>query len=81
MKKEQTPKEDQLRRAYDLSRLRGGVRGNYYGRATAGINLVLIDPDLAKVFPDSEAVNRALRVLADAGRAVTPRKSRRSRAG
>jgi hypothetical protein len=81
MKKELTRKGDELRPEYDLSRLRGGVRGKYYGRATAGINLVLIDPDLAKVFPDSRAVNRALRVLADAARAVTPRKSRRSRAG
>ena len=46
---------DQLRHEYDLSRLKGGVRGKYYRRATAGTNLVLIEPDLAKLFPDSEA--------------------------
>jgi hypothetical protein len=41
------------------------------------MNLVLIDPDLAAVFPDSEAVNRALRALAHAAKVATPRKSRR----
>ena len=68
---------DDLRPEYDLSQLKGGVRGKYYRRATAGTNLVLIEPDLASVFPDADAVNRALRVLADA--AQTPRKPRRQR--
>jgi hypothetical protein len=66
-----------LRPEYDLSKLKDGVRGKYYRQATAGMNLVLIEPDLASLFPDSEAVNRALRVLADAGRAVTPSRRRR----
>jgi hypothetical protein len=80
MKKESTAKNgDELRREYDLSQLRGGVRGKYYRRATAGTNLVLIDPDLASLFPDSGAVNRALRVLAEAARAATPSKRRRAR--
>jgi hypothetical protein len=70
---------DELRREYDLSRLKGGVRGKYYRRAIAGTNLVLVEPDLLNVFPDSEAVNRALRVLADAAQAATPRKRRRAR--
>jgi hypothetical protein len=80
MKKESTAKNgDELRREYDLSQLRGGVRGKYYRRATAGTNLVLIDPDLSSLFPDSGAVNRALRVLAEAARAATPSKRRRAR--
>ena len=58
-------KTDELRPEYDLSRLKGGVRGKYYERARAGTNLVLIEPDLASVFPDTDAVNRALRLLAD----------------
>jgi hypothetical protein len=70
---------DELRREYDLSRLKGGVRGKYYRRAIAGTNLVLVEPDLLNVFPDSEAVNRALRVLADAAQVATPRKRRRAR--
>jgi hypothetical protein len=35
---------DDLRREYDLARLKGGVRGKYYKQATAGTNLVLLDP-------------------------------------
>jgi hypothetical protein len=69
----------ELRKEYDLSKLKGGVRGKYYSRATAGTNLVLIEPDLAKMFPDSESVNRALRVLAEASQTATAQKPRRSR--
>jgi hypothetical protein len=72
---------DELQQEYDLSRLKGGVRGKYYRRARAGMNLVLIEPDLANLFPDSEAVNRALRVLADAAQVVTSTKRRRARVG
>jgi hypothetical protein len=57
--------DDDLRPEYDLSKLKGGVRGKYYREAVAGTNLMLIEPDLAEVFPDSEAVNRALRLLVD----------------
>lgn len=61
---------DKMRAEYDLSKLRGGVRGKYYQRATIGTNLVLIDSELAEVFPDSESVNRALRLLADTAASV-----------
>ena len=54
---------DDLRPEYDLARLKGGVRGKYYQRATAGTNLVLLEPDVARAFPDSNSVNRALRLL------------------
>ena len=55
MKKESAAKRgNDMRKEYDLSKLEG-VRGKYYRRATAGTNLVLIEPDLAKLFPDSEA--------------------------
>lgn len=82
MKKESAASRHELRDEYDLTRLKGGVRGKYYRRAVAGVagtNLVLIEPGLSKLFPDSEAVNRALRVLAEAARAVTPPKRRRGR--
>ena len=73
---EETPKKDkdELRPEYDLSQLKGGVRGKYYREATAGTNLVLIDPELASVFPDTESVNRALRLLADTAQSATTRK-------
>ena len=70
---------DDLRNEYDLTQLKGGVRDKYHRRAMAGTNLVLIEPDLIEVFPDGEAVNRALRVLADAARATTSSKRRRTR--
>jgi hypothetical protein len=71
MKKASTNKEvNELRPEYDLSKLKGGVRGKYYERARAGTNLVLIEPDLANVFPDTDAVNRALRLLADTAEAA-----------
>lgn len=50
--------------------MKGGVRGKYYERARAGTNFVLIEPDLANVFPDADSVNRALRLLADTAEAA-----------
>jgi len=55
---------DDLRPEYDLSKLKGGVRGKYFKRATAGTILVLLEPDVAEVFPDASALNQALRALA-----------------
>jgi hypothetical protein len=54
---------DELRREYDLSKLKGGVRGKYFGRYRAGTNLVLLSPDVAEYFPDEQSVNTALRTL------------------
>jgi len=42
----------------------GGVRGKYAGRFAKGSNVVVLDPDVARVFTDSESVNQALRALA-----------------
>ena len=47
-----------MRDHYDFSK---GVRGKYAKRFEEGTNLVVLDPDLAEKFPDSESVNRALR--------------------
>ena len=69
---------DELRPEYDLSELKGGVRGKYYREATAGTNLVLIEHGLANVFPDSEAVNRALRMLVNTAAAATGTPRRRT---
>lgn len=41
--------------------LSGAVRGKYYERATRGSNVVLLEPDVAKVFRDSAVVSQALR--------------------
>ena len=50
-----------MRSEYDF---RGGVRGKYAARYAKGTNIVLLEPDVAKLFPDSRAVNEALRALA-----------------
>lgn len=46
---------------YDFSK---GVRGKYAARFAAGSNIAVIDADLARIFPDSDAVNRTLRLVA-----------------
>jgi len=47
---------------YDFS---NGVRGKYVERFAKGSNVVVLDPDVAEIFKDSESVNQALRVLAE----------------
>ena len=53
--------KDTLRDEYPEDLIKSGVRGKYAKRYREGTNIVLIDPDLHKLLPDSEAVNRALR--------------------
>ena len=60
MKKE-TRKDDEMRAHYDFS---GGVRGKYARRYAKGTNVVVLDPDIARLFPNREAVNETLRAVA-----------------
>jgi hypothetical protein len=62
-KTEKRTEADELRREYNLSKLKGEVRGKYIARYRAGTNLVLLSPDVAMHFPDEQAVNTALRSL------------------
>jgi hypothetical protein len=57
--------EDTLRPEYPADLIKSGVRGKYASRYREGTNIVLVDPDLHKLFPDSESVNRALRKFAE----------------
>ena len=52
---------DVMRDEYDFGK---GVRGKYAKRFASGTNIVLLDPDVAEVFPDSASVNEALRTFA-----------------
>jgi hypothetical protein len=54
--------DDEMRPEYDLSH---GVRGKHHAAYRAGTNVVLLDADVARAFPDSASVNRALRLLLD----------------
>ena len=73
---------DELRPEYKLSDFKTkGVRGKYYKRIMAeGTNVVLLDRDVAKAFPDSVTVNEALRTMLRARRSrrtTAPRGARR----
>ena len=64
-----------MRPEYDFS---GGVRGKFYKEYMKDRNVVLLDPDVAEVFPDSRAVNEALRVLARVAKRQAKRKPKKT---
>jgi len=66
-------KTAEMQAEYDFS---GGVRGKYADRYRRRTNVVLLEPELAKAFPDSKSVNDALRALLS----VSARTERRKRA-
>jgi hypothetical protein len=53
--------KDTLREEYPSDLIKSGVRGKYAKQYAEGTNVVLLDPDIAKAFPTSESVNKALR--------------------
>jgi hypothetical protein len=57
-----------MRKQYYFSK---GVRGKYAKRFSEGSNVVLLEPDVARLFPDSKSVNEALRSLANVARQKT----------
>jgi hypothetical protein len=62
-KKAEIESADELRSEYDFSKLKGGAKGKYAERYREGTNLVPLAPDVAKIFPNPDAVNEALRFL------------------
>ncbi len=62
MNTETNATDPDLRDEYDFSK---GVRGKYAQRMKQGSNVVVLAPDMAALFPDSDSVNAALRALAD----------------
>ena len=60
-----------MRDEYPEDLIKSGVRGKYTKNYREGTNIVLIDPDLHRLFPDSEAVNRALREYTSSKRTTT----------
>lgn len=65
MKAKKKKTTDELRPEYDFDYSKA-VRGKYYKRLLSeGANVVMLEPDVAKSFTDSEAVNKALRSLLD----------------
>jgi hypothetical protein len=77
MKTRPDTNRDELRPEYDFDYSKG-IRGKYYKRLLEeGANVVVLDPDVAKAFGDSAAVNEALRSLLDFTRS-TQRLTKRS---
>ena len=65
MKNKEKKISDELRSEYDFDYSKA-VRGKYYKRLLSeGANVVMLEPDVAKSFADSDAVNEALRSLLD----------------
>jgi hypothetical protein len=67
---------DELRPEYKREDLGTGVRGKYFESYTKGTNIVLLSPDVAKVFTTEEEVNEALRSLITLAKKSTGRTKR-----
>jgi hypothetical protein len=68
---------DDMRSEYDFS---SGVRGKHFEAYRAGTNVVFLEPDLVEAFPDSAAVNQALRLLVKLSRSKALSSSRPNKA-
>ncbi len=62
--KQDTEHVDDMREEYDFANMKGGVRGKYAKVFEESATTVLLDSDVAEIFPDSRSVNEALRTLA-----------------
>ncbi|MEW6619671.1 MAG: hypothetical protein AB1422_10125 [bacterium] len=70
MKIKEKKSSDELRPEYDFDYSKA-IRGKYYKRLLSeGANIVMLEPDIAKSFADSDAVNKALRSLLDLTKAT-----------
>ena len=72
---------DELRAEYQRSDFKTLVRGKYHARVTKASNVVVLDAEVADIFPNSASVNRALHTLVDAAKKtsrLTTRSSGRS---
>jgi len=79
MKKMNEDFSDDLRPEYDFASMKGGVRGKYAKHFRAGTTLVLLDPEVARAFPNAAAVNDALRAVLHMKKILQlPAKSRRT---
>ena len=67
-------KIDEMRAEYRREDLGKGVRGKHHAAFQKGSNLVLLTPELAKIFPTNESVNAALESLVDVARSAVPKK-------
>ena len=76
MKKSKETVEKDLRPEYKREDFPVLVRGKYAGRLRASSNVVVIDPEVTELFPNADAVNAALRSLAEITRRARPARRR-----
>jgi hypothetical protein len=67
--------EDTMRPEYDFSK---AERGTTAARYAQGSNVVVLDPDVVRMFPSAAAVNQALRALAEIIKQASPTRDRKS---
>lgn len=84
--KKGSSKTDELRSEYKRSDFGKLERGKYYERVRASSNVVVLDADVAKVFPNSASVNKALHSLVEVAQKASgltrrTRRGQRRRAG
>jgi hypothetical protein len=75
MKKVNKPNAGELRHAYKRSDFTTLVRGKYVERLQKNSNVVVLDPEIAQLFPNAAAVNAALRSLAEIAKRAGTRRS------
>ncbi|MCX6037076.1 MAG: hypothetical protein NTW99_04140 [Chloroflexi bacterium] len=70
MKKNSIKKQDdyELREEYDLSKMSVLPKGRFDSKRRAGTNVIILEPELAKAFPNDESVNNALRLVLKAAK-------------
>jgi hypothetical protein len=69
---------DELRREYKRSDFGTLVRGKYARRLSETTNVVVLEPEVAKAFPNDRAVNRALRKLIGKRKSTAQRTRKRA---
>jgi hypothetical protein len=75
MKKIDKSSDDELRNEYDLSKMEGIIRGKYAKRYKEGSNIIVLAPDVVEAFPNSDAVNEALRLLMSIAKSTSKKAS------
>jgi hypothetical protein len=80
MKKNSIKKQDEydLKEEYDLSKMTILPKGRFDPKRRIGNNVIVLEPDVAKAFPDDEAVNEALRLILKAGKRIHHAQANRS---
>jgi len=76
MRKPKSPAADEPRSEYKRSDFGTLVRGKYVERLRTSSNVVVIDPEIAELFPNAAAVNAALRSLAEIAKLADLRRGR-----